>query len=297
MSPSSWRAWRCSPSARWSPSTDGLGRSSGPPSTPSTGCPTGCTGPCLCSSTWGCWPCRWSWPSGRRCFGVGGWPLRWCWWCLQARPRAGGQAAGPAGASGDHGPRRGPAGGASGRAELCVRPCDHHLRHRRVAGAGAAAPLGVVAFVLAGLNAVAGCIWGRTTRWTWSAGPRSAWRSPSRWTWWQMSPVTAAAGVSGPPEEGGPGHLSLRSRVLPPQASVVGSRAKASSTHDGPPLGWRTGTRARAQGGVDVMTDQVARAVTGVRRPRAGRLGSGWSMPVVATTHSRRCRPGSAAPR
>jgi undecaprenyl-diphosphatase len=37
----------------------------------------------------------------------------------------------------------------------------------------------VVAFVLAGLNAVARGIWGRTTRWMWLAGPRSAWPSPA----------------------------------------------------------------------------------------------------------------------
>jgi hypothetical protein len=114
---------------------------------------------------------------------------------------------------------------------------------------------------------------GRRTHWTWSAGPRSAWRSRPRWTWWQMSPVTAAAGLSGPPE-GGSGHLSLRSRVLPPQASVVVSRTKAPAPTTAHP-GWRTDPRARALGGVDVMTDPVRLPLLGCVGRALGALGRG----------------------
>ena len=70
----------------------------------------------------------------------------------------------------------------------------------------------VVAFVLAGLNAVAQCIWGRTTRWMWSVERRSAWPSRPCWTWRWMSPVTApAAGPAGPLRQG---------RMEPPGAGV-----------------------------------------------------------------------------
>ena len=41
---------------------------------------------------------------------------------------------------------------------------------------------GVVAFVLEPATRWRGCIWARTTRWMWSAGRRSGWRSPLSWT-------------------------------------------------------------------------------------------------------------------
>src|SRR5215212_7747978 len=57
-----------------------------------------------------------------------------------------------------------------------------------------------------------GCIWGRTTRWMWSVGPRSAWRSPPHWIWCWTWPVTAVAA--------GPGGWPRRGRTKPPEPGL-----------------------------------------------------------------------------
>jgi hypothetical protein len=85
---------------------------------------------------------------------------------------------------------------------------------------------GVVAFVLATLNAVARVYLGRTTRWMWSVGRRSAWRSRLRWTWCCMWPVTArAAGAGSPPRQAKVGSTEARTICGLRRLRVVASRS------------------------------------------------------------------------
>jgi hypothetical protein len=58
-----------------------------------------------------------------------------------------------------------------------------------------------------------GCTWGRTTRWMWSAGPRSAWRSPPCSTCCWTSPVAVVAGAGSPLRRG---------RIAPPETGRSG---------------------------------------------------------------------------
>jgi hypothetical protein len=140
----------------------------------------------------------------------------------------------------------------------------------------------VVAFVLATCNASPGCIWGRTTRWMWSVGPRSAWPSRPCWIWSLMSPaIVGSAGAGRPPRQGrsGPpeGGQGSSARGMPPSlvnAVDITGRPK------------RVISQAPELYEQKIASPQIAPVITADIRTASGDLGPDWSQ---KSSKSSRC--------